>query len=101
MLFRSEAQWLRDFAATHDRKLWHIVPRFHMAEHLVEQFGHLNCSAVWTFKAEDFVGRVAKVARSVSFGVAASLLAQKIMAKYRVLLRLLYTRKVIDDRGGE
>ena len=63
--FLTEAQWLRDFAAAQDRKLWHIVPKFHMAEHMVEQFEHLNCSAVWTFKAEDFVGRVAKVARSL------------------------------------
>lgn len=95
--FLTEAQWLRDFAAAQDRKLWHIVPKFHMAEHMVEQFEHLNCSAVWTFKSEDFVGRVAKVAHSVSFGVAARLLSQKIMAKYRVLLHLLYTRKVNDD----
>ena len=97
--FLTEAQWLRDFAAAQDRKLWHIVPKFHMAEHMVEQFEHLNCSAVWTFNSEDFVGRVAKVAHSVSFGVAARLLSQKIMAKYRVLLHLLYTRKVNDDCG--
>jgi hypothetical protein len=95
--FLKEAQWLKDRATAEGRMLWHIVPKHHMAEHMAEQFRFLNPRFVWTFRAEDFVGRVATLAHSVSFGTPARRLSTKIMEKYRLMLHIKYTRKIQEE----
>ena len=34
--FLTHAQWLKDWALEHERLLWHVVPKHHMALHMAE-----------------------------------------------------------------
>ena len=40
----------------------------------------------WCFKAEDYVGRISKLAHSASVGARATLLSVKILKKYRLMM---------------
>ena len=75
-----------------ERKLYHIVPKHHMAQHLGDNFLYMNPKYHWTFKAEDFVGKISKLAHSCSFGVGKHKLSAKLMQKYRIMVHLALTR---------
>eukprot|EP00969_Alexandrium_andersonii_P197082 8707804-Alexandrium_andersonii.AAC.1 len=62
------ADWLKERALAQGTDLWHIVYKHHFAEHLAEAFAFMNPRVGWTFKAEDYVGRIAVLAHSCSFG---------------------------------
>ncbi len=88
---------LNEWAASQGTLLFHIVGKFHMFYHLVLSSKHLNPRYAWCFKAEDYVGKIAKVAHSVSMGVKATRLSIKVSLKYRHLLHLRLTRGDFDD----
>ena len=84
---------LHEWAAEANRKLFHIVFKFHTFQHLVENSKYLNPRAHWCFSCEDFVGKMALLAHSVSMGVRSTKISQKVCPKYKLLLDLLLTRE--------
>ena len=66
--------------------MWHTVGKFHMAKHMAMSFKFGNPKFSWCFRSEDYVGRLAKLSRSVAFGVAATHLSVKITEKYRLMM---------------
>ena len=90
------ADWLRQDAASKDSGLWHIVFKHHFAEHLAESFRYMNPRYNWCFKAEDFVGRIATLAHSCSFGVRAVDLPGKVMAKWRIMYHFKLSRRLTE-----
>eukprot|EP00438_Fugacium_kawagutii_P008677 Skav210820 [mRNA] locus=scaffold1597:274452:275300:- [translate_table: standard] len=87
-----EYQWLNTWSLEKDRSSFHIVNKFHSLLHLAKGAKFLNPKVFWCFKAEDFVGHIPTITHSVSMGVKATKLSQKLAAKYKILLHLLYTR---------
>lgn len=87
-----EYEWLNKWSAACDRSSFHIVNKHHSFLHLAKGAQFLNPKTYWCFKAEDFVGHVSTITHSVSMGVKATKLSQKLAAKYKILLHLLYTR---------
>ena len=67
--------------------------KHHTFLHLAKDAVFCNPKYHWTFRSEDFVGQMAKMAHSVTMGASAPRLSQKISAKYRILLHLVLTRE--------
>jgi hypothetical protein len=88
---------LNAWAVSQGTLLFHIVIKFHTFYHLVLSAKHLNPRVAWCFKAEDYVGRIAHLAHSVSMGVKSSRLSLKVALKYRHMLHLRLTRGDFDD----
>ena len=87
------------------RPLFHIVNKSHTFLHWSWEAYFINPRAHTCWKGEDFVGQMAKLGHSVSFGVRTTRLSQKLMAKYQILLHLLYTREpsafdILEDDGA-
>lgn len=81
--------WLARDAIEKGLKLWNIVPKLHYLWHIGQQAAFLHPRAGWTYPDEDFVGRIAKLARASTGGIAIDRLGNTIVAKYR---RGLYFR---------
>lgn len=92
--FLQHYQWLNKWGETNDKYVFHIVQKFHMFEHLCNNFRFLNPRAAWCFKAEDYVGKISRIATSVLPGVRTSQLPKKLAKKYRIHLHLRLTRPV-------
>ena len=97
---------LNKWAQKNDHKLYHIVYKHHCQHHLVKEAQFLNPRYTWNFRSEDFVGRVATLARSLAMGVKSTRLSGKLMIKYRILLHMQLTRLGFDlgvspDSDGE
>ena len=82
---------LNKWANEANRKLFHIVHKFHTMQHLVKDSFYLNPRFTWNFRAEDYVGKISKLAHSLSFGLVSTRLSNKIAEKYLVLLHLQLT----------
>ena len=87
-----EYQWLNAWSEDCGRSSFHIVIKHHSLIHLAKDAWYLNPRVFWCFKAEDYVGHIRTVTHSVSMGVKATKISQKLAIKYRILLHLLYTR---------
>ena len=87
-----EYQWLNAWSEDCGRSSFHIVIKHHTFLHLAKDAWYLNPRVFWCFKAEDCVGHISTVTHSVSMGVKATKISQKLAIKYRILLHLLYTR---------
>ena len=83
---------LNGWAEEQERLLFHKVWKFHSFQHMVENSKWLNPRCHWCFSQEDFVGKISLLTYSISSGVSATKLSQKLSPKYRVLLHLLLTR---------
>lgn len=92
LTFNGNYQWLHDWAQAQGTYLFHIVIKFHMFHHLVLAAKFLNPKRFWCFKGEDYVGRIAALARSVAMGVRSTRLSQKIADKYRHWFHFRLTR---------
>jgi hypothetical protein len=90
-------QWLHCWAEAHDRRLWHIVPKFHMCLHMAQSAYFMNPQSVWTFRSEDYVGRIATLAHSVTFGCRRTRQSAPLLHKYLVCLHLRLTRGDFAD----
>lgn len=88
---------LNAWAIEEERKLFHIVPKFHMFHHLALGARYLNPRIHWTFKSEDYVGRISKLAASIAMGVKSTNLSHKLCLKYRHMLHFRLTRTVFED----
>ena len=76
---------------------WHLVFKHHMFEHMAQQCQWLNPRYTWTFKSEDYVGRISKLAHACTYGVQPSELPKKIFEKYRIMLHLKLCKQWVDD----
>lgn len=84
---------LHSWAEEHGRNLFHTGPlKFHTFWHCILNSCHLNPKVHWTFLDEDFVGRISKLAHSVSHGVRSTKLPLKMSPKYRLLVHLRMSR---------
>ena len=103
--FVEEYSWLHGHFEEQGRPLFHIVNKSHTFLHWSWEAYFINPRAHTCWKGEDFVGQIAKLGHSVSFGVRTTRLSQKLMAKYQILLHLLYTREppafdILEDDGA-
>ena len=90
--FLNSYDYLHRWALEKGRKLFNVVHKHHSFLHLVQSCQFFNPKATTTFRGEDFVGHISKMSHSVSFGVRATKLSQKLTPKYQVLCHLLKTR---------
>lgn len=91
--FLDEYAWLNAWAESEDLLLFNAgALKFHTFFHLIDNARFLNPRFHWTFRNEDFVGKVSLLAHSASMGVRATKLSMKACAKYRILLHLRLTR---------
>ena len=91
--FLDSYAWLHDWAEANGRNLFHTGPlKFHTFWHSILNAHFLNPKCHWTFQDEDFVGRISKLAHSVSHGVRSTKLSLKVAPKYRLLVHLRLSR---------
>ena len=98
--FLDAYKWLHDWSARESRNSFAIVAKHHTFIHLLWNSKFFNPRSHWCYRGEDFVGHISKMAHSVSFGVSAPKLSQKIAPKYRVLVHFLLTsmeQEQLDD----
>ncbi len=72
--------------------------------HLVQSCKFLNPKVTATFRGEDLAGHMrhmSKMSHSVSFGVRATKLSQKLAPKYQALCHLLKTRTDFDMHSSK
>ena len=91
--FAQDYEILAAWASSEGRFLFNTVIKHHTFLHLAKDAVFCNPKYHWTFRSEDFVGQIAKMAHSVTMGTSAPRLSQKISAKYRILLHLVLTRE--------
>ena len=90
--FLDNYAWLNKWAIDNERMLFHYTIKFHTFWHLIQNSQFLNPRYHWCFKSEDFVGKVSRLAMSVSMGTKSTKISTKIAPKYRILLHLRLTR---------
>ena len=95
--FLLECTWLEAWAEKEARKLFHIVPKHHMARHLGFQTHWLNPRWGWTYKAESWVGKLSHQAHSCLPGCRTTRVTQPLVEKYSMLLHLRLTRMIFCD----
>ena len=99
MTFLSEYKWLCEWAKSQHKFLFPVKPKFHMLWHMSKDFQFLNPKVVWTFKTEDYVGKISHLAHSCAFGISRPLLNGPMCKQYRCLLHLKLDRCcVCEDR---
>lgn len=84
MEFLEHYQWLQ-LNRVNDHQ-WHSTPKFHNGKHLAMSLVFDNPRFTWAFKSEDFVGRIAKLSHSASFGAKILSLSVKITEKYMLMM---------------
>ena len=91
--------WLSRDALGKLQKIWNIAPKLHYMVHLGQrrQFLHPRCG--WTYSDEDFVGRIARLARASTGGVAIDRLQRTIAAKYSNALYLRWSARLPTGGG--
>ena len=77
------------------RRLYNVVPKHHYWYHAAVQANFQNPRCGWVFKDEDYVGRVARIAHSCTFGVHAANVGVPLMLKYREALAIRVTRRAL------
>ena len=97
MSFFEAYSWLNIWAQEHQSKAFHIVIKHHTFLNLVQNSVFLNQKFHWCFKAEDFVGKISRVAHSVSMGVRSTKLSTKLAPNYQLLLHFRFTRQNFVD----
>ena len=88
---------LRAWALESDFTAYHVVPKFHFTWHLPNQACFLNPAAVWTYKNEDWVGKVSTIAHSTSFGCHLKDLSHKVTEKYQFLIHFSFTKHFFSN----
>ena len=91
--FAKDYEILAAWASSEGRFLFNTMIKHHTFLHLAKDAVFYSPTYHWTFRSEDFVGKIAKLAHSVTMGTSAPRLSQKISAKYKILLRLVLTRE--------
>ena len=92
----SHAHWLNSKSLENGSGLWHVVFQHHLGEHMAESVKYLSPKFGWTFKMEDYVGKIAVLDHSVCFGVRSTDLSGNIMARWRTMFDFRMSRHVVD-----
>ena len=87
--------WLANHAMTNGRLMWNITTKFLFFWHLAAHCQYYNPREGWTYKDEDFVGRIALVARSVARGLGPLRLGPSLLYKYRRMLFIRFKRQPV------
>ena len=95
--FLKDVLWLSAWAEQEGRLCYHYTIKFHMLQHLALAAKYINPRFYWCFKAEDYVGKLAVMAHSVSMGVKSTRLAIKLCEKYREFLHFRFTRGCVEE----
>jgi len=95
--FLQHYQWLHEWAKHSSKLMYHFVPKFHFCHHLARQARFMNPRWTWTYKAEDWVGKLSKMAASCTPGTRSTRLSLKVADKYRYLLHFRLAMKLHDD----
>ena len=74
-------------------KMWSVVPKFHYLWHAAYFARFQNPRMGWVFKDEDYMGRIARIAHSCSFGVHTRDIGVPLMFKYNEAMSLRVTRR--------
>ena len=88
------ADWLKQTSEAASSGRFHIVFKHHFFQHMAEQFKFMNPRLAWCFKAEDYVGEIATIAHSCSFGTRSIDLPGKALAKWRNKLHFKLSEKI-------
>jgi hypothetical protein len=96
-LFLTEYKWLCDWAKTRHLKLFPLKPKFHMLWHMSKDFKFLNPKVTWTFKNEDYVGKISHLAHSCSYGISRPQVNSPMCSQYRCLMHLKLERCFLSD----
>ena len=72
---------------------WNIKPKHHYFYHLAIAAKYVHPRMGWTYGDEDFVGRIAKIAKSCVFGNGPYRFAQHMMLKYVRVLHIRFSRR--------
>ena len=99
--FLRSYEWLNIWSLGKDRKSFNIVAKHHSFVHLTQNSRFLNPKLHWCFKGEDFVGQMSRLTHSVSMGVSATRLSNKVAPKYRILVHLFLTRSMQAMQEGQ
>lgn len=91
--FAKDYEILAAWASSEGRLLFNTVIKHHTFLHLAKDAVHCNPKHHWTFRSEDFVGQIAKLAHSITMGTSATRISAKLSSKYRILLHLVLTRE--------
>lgn len=86
---------LARMATARGRNLWLVTPKFHYWFHLAVFARFANPRTSWTYADEDYVGRLAKVAKSMVFGIGALRVAGGVVRKFRTALGVRFRRRAV------
>lgn len=95
--FLLEYAWLSEWAQGCNRKLFHIVPKHHMARHMGGQCKWFNARFGWTYKAESWVGKLSHLAHSCTHSCRITKLSHPLVEKYSLLLHIRLSRMIFSD----
>ena len=85
--FAKDYEILAAWASSEGRLLFNTVIKHHTFLHLAKDAAHCNPKHHWTFRSEDFVGQIAKLAHSITMGTSATRISAKLSSKYLVLTK--------------
>ena len=77
-------QWLNNWATECGFLCFGMLPKCHYAKHLAEEAKYLHPRLSWTYRAEDFIGKISFMAGSCVHGTRGTKLAKKVLLKYRL-----------------
>ena len=95
--FLVESEWLNSWAKKKGNLLFNIVNKHHYCWHLARKFKYLNPRWTWTFKTEDYVGKISTLGHNCSRGKTKLLVPKVFCEKYRECEHLRLSRGCFGD----
>jgi hypothetical protein len=95
--FLVESEWLNSWAEKQGNMLFNLVNKHHYCWHLSRKFKYLNPRVTWTFKTEDYVGKISTLGHNCAMGKSKLLVANVLCEKYRECEHLRLTRGCFGD----
>lgn len=86
--FLQSYSWLNQHALRNNRMRWPITIKFHYFKHEANLLGYLNPKHGSTYRGEHFVGKLAKIGLSCSYGKPAYAISPFLVQKLRLLAKL-------------
>mgnify|MGYP001116255074 CR=1 FL=1 len=83
---------LAEEAVTHNRLRWQVTIKFHYLAHVVDDIHYMNPKYVSTYTPESFIGKLAVVAHSATFGKPGYALGRFLMAKMQTMMSVRLSR---------
>ena len=85
--------YLAQHASSQGQKLFLIIPKFHLWLHLAWNCRYYNARFGWTFMDEDFMGKVAQIAKASVFGLGPLRLGATLVRRYLITIALRFHRR--------